>query len=1280
VVQVERPEGRPPTPGELLHAVLPRGSDLAQPLWRARHRALLGLLVAHVLLLPLWALLNSEPFTHVLGLEAGLVGLVAVGANARSRALAASAVALGLVASAAAVVHAGDGRSVLHFHFFVVVAALALYQRWTPFLLALGFVIVDHAVMGLLAPEDVYDDAFSLQSPWLAAAVHGGYVLCAAAAAALAWTWAERERRSAEERAEQEASRVRESERRLAGLLDNVPASIFVKDLQGRFVDANRQMKQVLGVDGPGILGRTSADLFGPVAATVSDAHDAQVVATRASSEVVERNRLAGEERVLSVVKFPLLDDSGTVTAIAGIASDITERTVAEQALRDSERRLRGVFARGPVAQMVLQADGTLAEVNPAFCDLFGYDEDELLGMRLAALVVPEERGTVGALLVPTAEPQRQELRMRTRGREVLSCKVGVAAVAVEDGPSLLRRMVEDVTQARRSAAELDHRATHDSLTGLPNRALLLSRIGAGLAEPARCVALVFLDLDGFKEVNDSLGHDAGDQLLHTVGRRLDAVRRPGDTLARLGGDEFVLCCPDLEAPEQARAVADRMLAVLRNPLSVADRTVEVGGSIGIALGRARDGATPMLLLRDADTALYAAKAEGRNRAVVFTPALRERDERRRPPAGDLAAALRGGGGLWLAYQPVAEAATGSPRPPARRCVRWEHPDDGALMPDAFLPLAADKGLLPLLDRWVLDEACAARRPGRRTPGRCRRGEHHPQTHRGGGVVDWVRAACARHGLCPGPAGRRAHRDGVVTARETSRTRSPACAPWGCGWRWTTSAPGYSSLSHLRDLPVDVVKIDRSFTRGAGRSRRDAAIVQASRRSGSCPRRDPRGRGRGDRRTARGGGRGRLPARAGLAGVGAARRGTPWRACWPVRPRLAPARRPRLRSLASAPRAAGSALPGSPAQLGEGEELPEVVLQHERRQHVPEHHAVQGRRCCAGAKALRVVQCGLRLPLSSVIPLQVRVPARRDRPGRRHRPEQLLEQTVQDVAGHEQASYGLARPEARLAQAGQPDRQVDLVADPEVTGHLRAAPGAEPALYRPEQCQRMAVGDGWHEAPRARVLPVVGVEQLAGQRLVHARVPRAQEQAGRRRVGVERVSAMRHQLLPTAVGRQVEVVDRRPGAAVGLELEAGDLLAARGAHRGRPGAAARRPGRTIRAGSPALQLPRSRRTRASRVADAGAARPPATSSATDKRRPRTADGPARPARPPPFTPGPPPAPAASSSSPSARLRRRRQHAQPRATSRCAEKAAWQSAQRRRCSPTRRRAPAGGRST
>ncbi len=730
----ERAPGEPPATDE-------RPAErryLAPDLWRARHRALLALLVLHVAGLGTWTLLLGHGRAHVL---AELVGLVLL------------------------------------------------------------------ALVGAL----------------------GG--------ASLAWTWAARERRTAEARAQHEARRVRESEGRLAALLDNAPASIFVKALDGTFATVNAEMLRMLEAPADQVLGRTSRDLFGDDALAVIDEHDAEILATQRGSEREEHNVVAGRECTFSVVKFPLLDDAGTVTAIAGIATDVTARRAAERALEASEARLRQVFARGPVPQMVLQVDGTLAEVNPAFRALFGYSEPELLGMRLQTLVDPADRALAGRLLPAAAAGADARGPRSAAGRAAdahprrrRDCPAWSALAAVgTGGAGYCVGMVEDVTEARRSAAELAHQATHDALTGLPNRVLLLDRIAEALADEQRRVAVVFLDLDGFKDVNDSLGHDAGDALLHTVARRLDGVRRRGDTLARLGGDEFVLCCSDVPDAAAAYEAAFRMVTALRTPLLVGERVVEVGGSIGVAVGSSADGATPMLLLRDADTALYAAKATGRDRVVLFSPEMRERDERRRRLQSDLASALRGGGGgLRLDFQPVAEAATGR-LVSCEALVRWDHPVDGLLMPDAFLQLAADKGLLGMLDRWVLETACrtAAGWPSQAGPVSVAV-NITPQTLVAERVVEWVGDACARSGLPPERLVVELTETAVVerpheTSRALARLR-------GMGVRVALDdfGTGYSSMSHLRDLPVDVVKIDRSFTTGCASSGRDRAIVRAT--------------------------------------------------------------------------------------------------------------------------------------------------------------------------------------------------------------------------------------------------------------------------------------------------------------------------------------------------------------------------------------------------------------------------------------------------------------------
>ncbi|MDP3711663.1 MAG: bifunctional diguanylate cyclase/phosphodiesterase [Mycobacteriales bacterium] len=343
-------------------------------------------------------------------------------------------------------------------------------------------------------------------------------------------------------------------------------------------------------------------------------------------------------------------------------------------------------------------------------------------------------------------------------------------------------------------------------------------------------MGVLFVDLDGFKEVNDSLGHDAGDALLEAVSARLRGVCRAGELLTRLGGDEFVVCLSRLREVGEAERAAARLLAALEEPVAIPGRVVEVSGSCGVAVGSSADGATPGLLLRDADTALYEAKASGRARVVTFEPALRARDERRRRLQADLAEALRTGSGLALVYQPIADATTGE-LVLAEALLRWQHPVDGALAPGDFLGLAADRGLLPDLDRWVVGRACAQAAEWQRaglslavsvnvTPG----------SVEDGAVVAWVRDACSATGLDPGRLVIELTETAVVERPQETSVALAALRAMGVRIALDDFGTGYSSMSHLRDLPVDIVKIDRSFTAGTVRSAREAAIVEATTR------------------------------------------------------------------------------------------------------------------------------------------------------------------------------------------------------------------------------------------------------------------------------------------------------------------------------------------------------------------------------------------------------------------------------------------------------------------
>jgi diguanylate cyclase (GGDEF)-like protein/PAS domain S-box-containing protein len=692
--------------GTSLRATLPQGRALPDDLWQSRHRALTRLLLAHALLLPLWGVVNGQPVLHVLLEPTVLVLFAVAGARAAGRALASSAVAVGLVVASALVVHLGGGHTFLHFHFFFVVAALALYQDWVPYGVALGVVIVDHGVLGLLAPHEVYSDPWSHAHPLAATSVHAAYVVAIAAAQVVTWGWSQHERELAEHRAEEEARRLRESERLITELVDNAPAMVFVKDLEGRLVRVNPVFAAMHGRTEEELLGLTAADLFRRPTASHLVESDHEALQTDAAVMTEEEIAFPTGSRTMQLVKFPLHDEHGRPYAIACIGTDISRRAAAER--------------------------------------------------------------------------------------------------------------------------ELLHQARHDALTGLPNRSVLHDSIGDALADGSR-VGLAFLDLDGFKEVNDSLGHEAGDRLLQAVADRLTGVLRPGELLTRLGGDEFVLLVTHATGPEEVVAAAERMLAALGQPVELDDRRVDVRGSCGVVTGRSDEGATAGMLLRDADTALYRAKAEGRGRVVAFQAALRERDERRRALQAALVETLRDGDGLVLHYQPVAVAETGKVLA-VEALLRWQHPEEGLLLPGAFLEHAEERGMLPELDHWVVSTAMAQLAAWQRAGLDLTVSINaSPASICDGSLVTWVEQACAATGASPTRL--------VVELTETAVIAQPAAArasldrlrALGVRVALDDFGTGYSSLSHLRDLPVDVVKVDRSFTAGL-RSPREAAIVEATTR------------------------------------------------------------------------------------------------------------------------------------------------------------------------------------------------------------------------------------------------------------------------------------------------------------------------------------------------------------------------------------------------------------------------------------------------------------------
>jgi len=394
----------------------------------------------------------------------------------------------------------------------------------------------------------------------------------------------------------------------------------------------------------------------------------------------------------------------------------------------------------------------------------------------------------------------------------------------VRNGPRLLGvgGVAIDVTEQREAVRALSHSATHDALTGLPNRALFSDRLEVALAKAERAggvLAVLFCDVDRFKMVNDSLGHAAGDALLRTAGERLSGVVRGGDTVARLGGDEFALLCTELADAEEAKSVGERVCAVLREPIRVGERLITSTMSVGVAVGTPGDRDVEGLL-RDADVAMYQAKDTGRDQVAVFDVRLRRGASER----FEFHSALRGAierGEIGVAYQPVVrlgrvqrgDVAHGS-LVGLEALARWHRPGYGDVPPMAFIPMAEDLGLIHTLGEHVLRTACAAVR-------RWRDGTGRPLTVAvnmsalqlaEARCVDLVADVLDDVGLPASALQLEITESVLMLDVEASLRRLAGLRDLGVSVAVDDFGTGYSSLAYLRDLPVDVLKIDRSFT------------------------------------------------------------------------------------------------------------------------------------------------------------------------------------------------------------------------------------------------------------------------------------------------------------------------------------------------------------------------------------------------------------------------------------------------------------------------------------
>jgi len=489
------------------------------------------------------------------------------------------------------------------------------------------------------------------------------------------------------------------------------------------------------------------------------------------------------------------------------------------------------VFDQTSEGIVITDPQGRIISVNRAFTEITGYAPDEVLGRDPKLLQSGRHEPEFYQQLWQQLETEgywRGEIWNRRKSGELYPEWLAIRTVRDADGnPEHYIGIFSDISRQKRDAERIRFLAYYDALTGLPNRTLLADRVAKAIPAARRHskgLALLFMDLDGFKHINDSLGHMVGDGLLKLVGERLKQQTRSSDTLARFGGDEFVLLLSDVEGPQAVAAVAQRCLNALATPLHIDGHEISVTPSIGISL-YPDDGETLEVLVKNADTAMYYAKETGRNHYRFFEAEMNARVTSRAVLGNHLRRALERGE-LLLHYQPQADIAAGE-IVGLEALVRWQHPELGLVSPADFIPVAEEIGLIGAVGDWVLNEAC------RQAVAWQRAGLPHIPVAvnlsalqlRSPDFLQSVRRALATSALEPHWLEFELTESVLMQQPETAVKTLNGLSELGIRVAIDDFGTGYSSLAYLRRLPIDKLKIDRSFIRDLGIDAEDTVIV-----------------------------------------------------------------------------------------------------------------------------------------------------------------------------------------------------------------------------------------------------------------------------------------------------------------------------------------------------------------------------------------------------------------------------------------------------------------------
>jgi diguanylate cyclase (GGDEF)-like protein/PAS domain S-box-containing protein len=560
----------------------------------------------------------------------------------------------------------------------------------------------------------------------------------------------------------------------------------------------------------------------------------------RTGEEFEEEYRIIrpdGSIRWIWVRAFPVTDTFGKVNRFVGIAEDITERQLAEEALKKSEEQFRLTFEKAPIGMAITSLDGSIERVNFALCEALGYTAEELVKLTFKHIVHAEDLELHLAKEKKLISGEETEFQIETKyiakDRHIVEALLKVVIVKDERGNALhFNSQIVDITERKQMEKQLIHDALHDSLTGLPNRALFMNRLEQELK---RCkqydncgFAVLFLDLDRFKIVNDSVGHLIGDRLLIEIARRLEVCLRGTDTVARLGGDEFTILLEEIRDIQEATVVANRIYQSLNLPFHIDGYELFTSASIGIALS-SNGYEKPEDILRDADLSMYSAKEQGKARYEVFDRSMYDRALKRLHLETDLRRGLERQEFI-VYYQPIAFLTKGT-LSGFEALARWQHPKRGLVSPGEFIPIAEETGAIVPLGAWLMREACRQLKEWQ-----IKYSHHSPlkisvnlsgkqivQTN----LIEQIDSILEETGLEGRDLKLEITESILMENLEAATKVLLALRERKIKLSIDDFGTGYSSLSYLHRFPVDTLKIDRSFINEMQENNDNSEIVRA---------------------------------------------------------------------------------------------------------------------------------------------------------------------------------------------------------------------------------------------------------------------------------------------------------------------------------------------------------------------------------------------------------------------------------------------------------------------